>query len=313
LKDPSIHHRSFDLSFLDRYQIRSHKSSIDNVEGSQIMQKRRAHNSGLPLTDADVQRSATSKSGSRAVRKGNKRGGGSAKVFVYSLVAGLMLGGLYLGINVTSGRRLPGKSRRIEESDLALPLSQYTSLEYALKHSRLVGLYFAASWCPMSTPVSELIDEHLGDMLLTPPSLENPPPTVRAPMSLVYVSSDRSVEDFLSYPRRKWISVPFESIERTALKKHFSVCAKPEMEKLGIDRKFEIPTLLILDGETHGVISTNGAEDLMEYQNNAFKHWMDLHDLVRAMEEKYGEEGHGSITTTKQRVDHAESISSLFA
>lgn len=279
------------------------------------MQKRRAHKQGLPLTDADIQQGPSVKSGASKTRKRRRSTRSSQSLlFVYSLVTGLVFGSMYLGVRFT---RSSGTNRRIEEiTDLSLPLSQYASLEYALKHSRLVGLYFAAAWCPMSTPVTEMIDQQLGDLLLPPPSSspELPPPMERAPMSIVYVSSDRSVDDFLVYPRRKWISVPFESSERTALKKHFSVCAKPEVDELGIDRKFEIPTLLILDGETHGVITTNGAEDLMEtYREDAFEHWMGLHDLVRAMEEKYGGEGHGSIANKKPRVDHALSISSLFA
>jgi len=276
------------------------------------MQKRRPHNVGLPLTDADIHVPSSVHKKSFRTRKRTIQNGGSAQTLVFAIALVLILGVALMGFNFGSGSR-GRESRRIEQMDLRLPLSQYVSLEYALQNSKLVGLYFAASWCPLSTPVSEMIDKALGEMLLPPPSSDRSPPTDRAPMSIVYVSSDRNEEDFLEYSRWNWISVPFDSSEKTALKKHFSVCSSPEAVQLGIDRKFEIPTLLILDGATHGVVSTNGAEDLLEYKHNAFDHWMDLLHLIRAMEEKYGSEEHGSITPKKRRVDHADSLSSLFA
>jgi hypothetical protein len=298
------------------------------------MQKRRAHNNyvtGLPLTDADVQRYTKAKP--IRTRKKKRKGGGGCwplllRVVCASILFALMIGGLFLGKRLIGGeksttnnnndntRRIASAAKQQEENHLVLPFSQYTSLEYALQHSKLVGLYFAAAWCPMSTPVTNMIDDVLGETLLPPPDNSDEhqePPSERAPMSLVYVSSDESEEAFEDYQqRRNWIPVPFDSSERTALKKQFSVCAKPEVALLGIDRKFEIPTLLILDGETHGVITTNGAEDLMEYKENALDHWMDLYHLVRAMEEKYA--GDGPIQyKSHQQVYHAESVSSLFA
>ena len=288
------------------------------------MQKRRAHGSsisGLPLTDADVARQSAlnqtnqflkpiSPQQRRRRRKRPPAHQGTPSWMTFGIWVFLVIGGTYLGSHYWRSSPSTGSVRRIQQE---LPLSQFDTLQYALQHSKLVGLYFAAAWCPVSTPVTELIDEHLGNILLPPPSGEEPP-VERAPMSIVYVSSDRTEEDFQTYPRRKWISVPFQGEERTSIKKHFSVCAKPEVELLGIDRKFEIPTLIVVDGVTHGVITTNGAEDLLEYQDKALAHWEDLHDLVRAMEDKYGgdEEQH-SITHKKRRTDHAESISSLFA
>ena len=121
-----------------------------------------------------------------------------------------------------------------------LPLSQFESLQYAFEHSQLVGLYFAASWCPMSTPVTEQINKYMGPHLLGSDDSDT------APMSLVYISSDRSAEDAQNYMGPNWMAVPYESDERTALQKHFSTCSKLEVPQLKIDRKYEIPTLFIL-------------------------------------------------------------------
>lgn len=142
----------------------------------------------------------------------------------------------------------------------------------------------------MSTLPTKELDEYFGDILLPPPSDDVSPPIQRVPLSIVYVSSDGSEDELLKYQRKNWISVPFDSDERTGLKKEFSVCAERELEDLQMERKFEIPTLIILDSETHGVISTNGVEDLKEYGANALDHWIELYDLVRSLEEKYAME-----------------------
>jgi hypothetical protein len=172
-----------------------------------------------------------------------------------------------------------------------LPLNQYASLEYPFKHSRLVGLYFGALWCPMSSHPSNQLDQFFGDVLLPPPSSIKSPPIQRTPLSIVYVSSDKTEQQMIAYQKRNWISVPFDSDERTALKKEFSVCAERELSVLGMnERKYEIPTLVILDGETHGIITTNGVEDLEEYGSKALDHWMDLFHLIRALEDKYAKD-----------------------
>jgi hypothetical protein len=63
------------------------------------------------------------------------------------------------------------------------------------------------------------------------------------------------------------------------------------MEELEINpRRFHIPTLMIVDAVTHGVISTNGAEDLEEYGDGVLDHWLEIQTLTRALEDKYDEE-----------------------
>jgi hypothetical protein len=224
--------------------------------------------------------------------------------------------------------------RRQQKRSEPLPLSHFKSLQYPLQHAKLVGLYFAASWCRFSTPVTENLDTYFGDIILAPikdgeeiddDDTNNGNAGImtqhQAPLAIVHVSSDKSEERFRHYMRKNWIPVPFNSPEQTALKRHFSVCAKPEIEELGIHRKYEIPTLLIIDSKTHGVLTTNGAEDLEEYGAKALDHWMELHDLVRAMEDKYSggeDEEQGYIQSMNRRIvnnnigDASAVLSSLF-
>jgi len=87
-----------------------------------------------------------------------------------------------------------------------LPLSKFSELKYALANSDLVALYFAASWCPMSTPISIALDLAFGngDILLTNDG-------IRKELSIVYVSSDKTLDTFNGYiHNRKWRAVPFD-------------------------------------------------------------------------------------------------------
>jgi hypothetical protein len=138
----------------------------------------------------------------------------------------------------------------------------------------------------MSTSTTNLLKKHFAsvpDLLYTDKALPQ-----KHPLAIVHVSSDTSDEAMRKYAKDgNWITVPFESEERTDLKKHFQVCAKREMEELGFERKFEIPTLIILDGKTHGVITTNGVGDLKEHGVQALEHWKELQDIIRGLESKY--------------------------
>jgi hypothetical protein len=81
-----------------------------------------------------------------------------------------------------------------------LPLSQFPTLNKAFAQAELVGLYFAASWCPMSTgPTNPLLGDIFGDLLVSDPSK----------FALVYVSSDKDQESMEQYMKPNWIAVPF--------------------------------------------------------------------------------------------------------
>ncbi|KAG7373176.1 thioredoxin-like protein [Nitzschia inconspicua] len=290
------------------------------------MQKRRGHlSSSLPMTEADVVKMSGGMNiilggPGRTALPGKKRRKARNAVRGrrdYRRVWGLLLVGtlgtilLYL---------LSTSSKHNEDSDVAAtgggikgmiqwhrqrrrhnqkqaiikkPLDHFSTLQYALQHSHLVALYFAASWCPHSTPVTEALDEYFSDLILPPKSDDEDEAGTKVtepfPLAIVHVSSDTKEAKFREYMRKNWIAVPFDSPERTSLKRHFQVCAKPEVELLGIDRKYEIPTLLIIDSATQTVLTTNGVDDLEEFKDKALEHWTELHGLVRGMDEKYAE------------------------
>lgn len=181
-------------------------------------------------------------------------------------------------------------------------LAQFKSIEMPLAHAKLVGLYFAASWCGMSTPVSNKLEQlfaasagaadtdatSLSNRILTSQDIDE---SLHKDFSLVYISSDKTADDMEKYMRPNWISIPFDNSDRNDLKRHYRACAEVEMKELEITpRRFHIPTLIIVDSATHGIISTNGAEDLEEYGEEVLDHWLQIQSLTRALEEKYEEE-----------------------
>mmetsp|Transcript_14457 Transcript_14457/g.21680 ORF Transcript_14457/g.21680 Transcript_14457/m.21680 type:complete len:293 (+) Transcript_14457:82-960(+) len=180
-------------------------------------------------------------------------------------------------------------------------LAQFKSVEKPLSHAKLVGLYFAASWCGMSTPVSNKLEQlfdasagadtdatSLSNRILTSQDIDN---GLHKDFSLVYISSDNTAEDMEKYTRPNWIPIPFDSPDRNDLKRHYRACAEVEMEGLEITpRRYNIPTLLIVDSVTHGIITSNGAQDLEEYGAEVLDHWLQVQSLTRALEDKYDEE-----------------------
>jgi hypothetical protein len=174
---------------------------------------------------------------------------------------------------------------RQQRQERSLALSQFPTVAWALDHADLVGLYFAASWCPMSTPVTEKLGECFpASDLLPPPTLDRNPSKTFA-FAIVHISSDTTQEALDAYAKPNWISIPIAEEERTALKKHFAVCAKREIEGLDMERKFEIPSLFILDGPTHGVITTGGALDLINRGDAVLDYWREMQAKIRSMEQ----------------------------
>jgi hypothetical protein len=169
-------------------------------------------------------------------------------------------------------------------TDVMDELSQFPSLQYALSNSFLVGLYFAASWCPMSTPVTNLLDELFRDILVKPTG-----DSLTGGLSIVYVSSDQTQEQFDHYIKPNWMSVPFENVqERSDLKRHFTTCAKREMEELGMQtRDREIPSLIILAADTRQVLTYSGVQDIKERGVAAIDHWLEMKRLAEALEQKF--------------------------
>jgi hypothetical protein len=124
----------------------------------------------------------------------------------------------------------------------------------------------------MSTPISDALDQAFGDsneVLLKDGK--------RKPLSIVYISSDRSLEDYNHYINgRNWIAIPFESDQRTQLKQHFRTCAMLEVRELGIDREREIPTIIVIDSTSHGILTYEGVKDMRFLKEGALDHWIEL-------------------------------------
>lgn len=178
------------------------------------------------------------------------------------------------------------------------PLSKFKTLQYPLSHSKLVGLYFAASWCPMSTSVTQSLerifsnDEIMASRVLKEEEEEQknhqPSPSLMKDFSLVYISSDYSYLEMKDYMKWNWIGIPYDSTDRNDIKRYFSICAQNEMSELGIlSRRSQIPALIIFDSVTQDVISTNGVADLETYGEEVLDHWLEIQSLMRALEDKY--------------------------
>jgi nucleoredoxin len=159
-------------------------------------------------------------------------------------------------------------------------LGEFPSLQEPLDTSDIVALYFAASWCPMSTPTTKLLDKLFRNLLVDTADEE------RHELAIVYISSDEDVASFRSYVKPEWKAVSFENAnERSALKRHFGTCAKREMDVAGLTtttRKYEIPNLIVLSGSTRQVLTYSGLMDIKELGEDALDHWMDLNRLDAA-------------------------------
>ena len=126
----------------------------------------------------------------------------------------------------------------------------------------ILGLLFAASWCPdcnassgVVSAVGRVAAEHS-----------------RTVLDLVYVSSDTSEAELLQFKPQSMRHVPFDNVElRTALKRQFRTCASREVGDVLVSggghvlqRVHGIPTLILLDTATGRVLTTNGVDDVMK-------------------------------------------------
>jgi|NOAtaT_7_FD_contig_91_1633978_length_1341_multi_3_in_0_out_0_1 thiol-disulfide isomerase/thioredoxin len=175
-------------------------------------------------------------------------------------------------------------------------LDQFPTLEDSLKKSKIVGLYFGASWCNECKAATEVIQKAFDDeqakgnnILYTPNHSNLLPGTKVYPLSIVFVSShpsDYTKEAFEKYGSSNWHHVPFNSEEQTKLKQHFHTCAEREAQELKVDRKFSVPHFIILDSETRKVMTVHGVHDVEEYGYGALNHWQELQRAVTGLHGK---------------------------
>lgn len=138
----------------------------------------------------------------------------------------------------------------------------FPSLASYFASSRIVGLYFASSWCPDCRPTTPMIKSVYES--------QNPTTPDDKKFEVVYVSSDTNEEEMMNYMSKShgsWGFVPFHNEERNNLKRKFGVCAGKELFELGlssVERKFGIPTLILIDCKTEEVLTFNGLDDVAD-------------------------------------------------
>lgn len=151
-------------------------------------------------------------------------------------------------------------SSAAESSSLATLLGRVRSSvgSSSLPSPPILALYFASSWCPdcqASAP-------HVSAAFRS----QGPDPAQRL-FDLVYVSSDATAAELAGNVEGGWQAVPFDDEQvRSDVKRHFGVCARKEMEALGItveQRRGGIPTLILLANSTSTVLSRDAIPDIM--------------------------------------------------
>lgn len=197
-----------------------------------------------------------------------------------------------------------GSTKYISEAPVSKLGDQYDSLKYPFENSSLALVYFAASWCGMSAPITEMLSSTVLSQLKNPSySVLSPPSGTKkthgndkktAFLSLTYISSDMNDSDMFTYgissDRDLWHRVPFDSPERNSIKQHFQICARIEMSELNIEkRKHDIPALLVFDEESQSLLTSDGVEDLKSYGGleGAIDHWVEFRNLKKGLENKY--------------------------
>jgi thiol-disulfide isomerase/thioredoxin len=132
----------------------------------------------------------------------------------------------------------------------------------------IVGLLFAASWCPDCTDVvpaiGQVASSSSGQELL----------------DVIYVASDHDEPAVQHFKPSSLRHVPIAAEpERSDLKRKFRTCAAKEMSNLGIsERENGIPTLILLDSITGSVITETAVDDVMSGMpvNDILDKWKSL-------------------------------------
>ena len=88
-------------------------------------------------------------------------------------------------------------------------------------------------------------------------------------LEVVYVSSDRSSEQFASYLSSKhgdWLALAFDDPFKDELKRKYGVCAGAEQAAVGVEPRLAgIPTFIIIKSDGSQV-KFDAADDVMSYR-----------------------------------------------
>jgi len=113
-----------------------------------------------------------------------------------------------------------------------------------------VGLYFSAQWCPPCRQFTPLLVKAAEELKAQGKAFE-----------VVFVSSDRSADDMLTYMREyemPWLAIPHGDARIGALASRYGIRG--------------IPALIVVDGDGK-TITTNGRQAIASQGARAFDDW----------------------------------------
>jgi thiol-disulfide isomerase/thioredoxin len=143
--------------------------------------------------------------------------------------------------------------------------------------TKIIGLLFAAKWCPDCTNVVPAIGKVTDETALTSLIVE---PTW---LQIVYISSDVDEETIQQFKPSTMLHIPYDAVEeRRNIKRKYNACAAKEMEILDMQqtRVHGIPTLILLKASTGAILTENGVEDVMNSStpDQVLEQWKNLLD-----------------------------------
>ncbi|KAJ3683265.1 hypothetical protein LUZ60_013492 [Juncus effusus] len=112
--------------------------------------------------------------------------------------------------------------------------------------SKIIGLYFSASWCgPCRNFTPKLIETYY-DL------------SQSKPFEVIFISSDNDDESFKSYfSKMPWLAIPFSDSEtRNKLSETFKIIG--------------IPTLAVIEGQNGNLVTDDGVGAVMEHGSGAY-------------------------------------------
>ena len=163
---------------------------------------------------------------------------------------------------------------------------KFPSLAQPMASSKVMGLYFAASWCPDCTSVTPIVHDVfqgvVGGTLDHPlrhhdQCHDDDHHHTNDTLAMVYISSDTTETQMKLYVPKGWATVPFDHVEeRTGLKRDFGTCAGNEAGPLRVSRTFGIPTLIVVQCNTGKILTTKGVDDVMKDKSGAVEKWLTM-------------------------------------
>lgn len=166
-----------------------------------------------------------------------------------------------------SSRPMKQVSFRLDKTEIQQPatLSLHSSLndllpsiEFGTSSPRMIGLLFAAKWCPDCTNVVPAIGKVTDAVGLSEEDQDW--------LKVIYISSDTDEMSIQQFKPSSMLHIPHSAVEeRTRIKQYYSTCAAKEMSALQIPkRKNGIPTLILINTLTGTIVSESGVDDVMD-------------------------------------------------